>query len=59
MILSPCVNECTPNDKVCKGCGRSDSERAEWASFSDEEKYHIIEVIRLKRMLERWERERD
>lgn len=53
------MNECTPNDKVCKGCGRSDSERAEWASFSDEEKYHIIEVIRLKRMLERWERERD
>ena len=43
---SPCVGVCTTLfDDVCRGCGRTAQEVAQWVFFSDEEKYTVWQRI--------------
>ncbi len=46
----PCVNQCTPNRSICRGCFRTDEERANWASKSPVDKIRILEEIKSGRM---------
>jgi len=44
---SPCVKICTyePGAGLCMGCGRTLSEIAGWASFSDAERRRIMDEL--------------
>lgn len=45
-IPTPCIGVCTLNaDDVCEGCLRRSSEIARWASMSDAERLHIMQVV--------------
>jgi len=44
--LIACVNKCQPNEKICGGCGRTEKERLEWNSYSDERKREIIKRLK-------------
>jgi predicted Fe-S protein YdhL (DUF1289 family) len=44
--LLGCVNQCTPQEKVCRGCGRSEVEQSEWARYSDSKKRAIKRKIK-------------
>jgi len=43
--LIGCKDKCTPNEKVCLGCGRTVTQRLEWPEYTDNEKRRIIELI--------------
>ncbi len=43
---SPCVRACTFDGKVCRGCGRTMEEIANWQFMTDEQKIETNERIR-------------
>jgi predicted Fe-S protein YdhL (DUF1289 family) len=44
-IISPCVQVCKVENKVCIGCGRTTHEIAEWFKASNKRKREIIEGL--------------
>lgn len=43
---SPCVAICTTlYDDVCRGCGRTADEVAQWVTFTDEQKQAVWERL--------------
>lgn len=44
--LNPCVNRCQPNELICKGCGRNEEQRREWARYYDDFKRDTMRKIR-------------
>lgn len=65
---SPCIGVCTTLfDPVCRGCGRTDEEVAQWATYTPERKAAIMRRLNLKGVMtfqefqanvERWATER-
>lgn len=48
MTITPCIKVCSIDEmtRVCKGCGRSMEEIANWSKYTEEEKYVIMARIR-------------
>ena len=46
--LNPCRNLCQPNELICKGCGRDESQRLNWGLYSDNKKRETMRKIRIK-----------
>ena len=47
---SPCISVCALDENdVCMGCYRSAEEITDWFMASDEEKYRILERVRVRR----------
>lgn len=45
-IPTPCIGVCALNaEDICEGCLRRSSEIARWASMSDAERTHIMQVV--------------
>ena len=44
-IESPCIQVCELEDDICIGCGRSKDEITFWSSYSDKQKYSIMEKL--------------
>jgi len=49
--MNPCTNHCTPNDYVCRSCGRTDEERAEWNALSEPMQRQIMRRISIEKHL--------
>jgi len=49
--MNPCTNHCTPNEYVCRSCGRTDEERAEWNSLSETMQEQIMRRISIGQRL--------
>lgn len=50
-VPSPCINVCTVDAaaRVCRGCGRTLDEIAEWPAASDARKREILDAIAARR----------
>ncbi len=46
-MISPCIKLCAidPGMRLCAGCGRTLSEIAMWASYSEAERQHIMRAL--------------
>ena len=46
-MISPCIRLCAidPRTRLCAGCGRTLTEIAGWASYSDEERQRIMRAL--------------
>ncbi len=46
-MISPCIKLCAidPITRLCAGCGRTLTEIARWASYSDEERQRIMRAL--------------
>ena len=44
-MITPCVNVCAVENGVCKGCGRTLEEIAQWIYFSDTERQEVMERL--------------
>lgn len=42
---SPCVNVCKIEKDVCKGCGRTREQIAQWPYMSDEERQELMSKL--------------
>ena len=57
---SPCIGICsTLFDDVCKGCGRTILEVANWVSMTQEEKRHVWQRITLEGTAMRFTQQKD
>lgn len=55
-IPSPCIGVCMLNaNDLCEGCLRQAAEIARWASMSDAERAHIMQVVLPEREARRHE----
>lgn len=55
-IPTPCIGVCALNSAdLCEGCLRQSSEIARWASMSDAERNHIMQVVLPEREARRHE----
>lgn len=44
----PCQGKCTPSEKVCRGCRRTEEEIRDWNSYSEEKKKQLMEELPLR-----------
>jgi uncharacterized protein len=47
--ISPCIQVCTLDEKVCIGCGRTIDDVIEWTRLSDAQKWVVIEQSKQRR----------
>lgn len=48
---SPCIAVCTTlYDDICRGCGRSAEEVAQWVTYSTEKKQAIMERLKCQQL---------
>ena len=44
-MITPCVNVCRVENRVCVGCGRTLEEIAQWIYFSDTVRQEVMERL--------------
>ena len=51
MIKSPCVEKCEMNHhtNLCEGCLRNIDEIVNWSNFTDNQKTHILKLIKKRK----------
>ena len=51
MIKSPCIDKCQmrPNTNLCGGCFRTIDEIARWSNFTNNQKIHILKLIKKRK----------
>ena len=48
-IESPCIKQCQITDAgLCKGCGRTNNEIAEWLSYTTTKRLSIMKTLKSK-----------
>ena len=50
-MISPCIKVCAidPETRLCSGCGRTLTEIASWAGYSEEERQRIMRALPARR----------
>jgi uncharacterized protein len=49
-ITSPCIGRCTTTfDDICKGCGRTWLEVANWVLMSEQEQISVLRRLEIER----------
>ncbi|MCJ8299123.1 MAG: DUF1289 domain-containing protein [Pseudomonadales bacterium] len=60
--MSPCVGVCKTDDSTgwCFGCGRTDSEIAQWQVYDEQQRAGVVDqlVVRVQQMMQRRRAER-